>query len=164
MKMIKHSLTAGLSVLLLSSATFGKTDYFSDFPEGKTPEEIGKRVSINLLGREHHLSSFMRNNSSIHYAEVFTAYGALKFSELTNNRDLLLKLEKRYRPIVDEKNSAYIPNGYHGDYTAFAMVPFELYRLRGDKRFLNLGVKMVKEQWEYTNPEDGLTWQARWWI
>lgn len=106
----------------------------------------------------------MRNNSSIHYVGVFTAYGALKFSELSKDNQLLLDLEKRYRPMVDENNSTYIPNGSHGDYTAVEMIPFELYRLRSDKRFLELGTKMVEDQWRYTNPKDGLTWQARWWI
>jgi unsaturated rhamnogalacturonyl hydrolase len=149
---------------LLSQSSAQAYDGLKDFPEEKSPKVIGKKVAEDLLGRKHHLSSFMRNNSSLHYAEVFTAYGALKFADLTGDQDLLLSLERRYRPMVDENRSAYLPNGYHGDYTAVAMVPFELYRLRGDKRFLELGVEMVKKQWEYTNPKDGLTWQARWWI
>ena len=148
-------------VCMASAQTYKSLE---NFPKEKSPEVIGKKVAEDLISRKHQLSSFMRNNSSIHYAEVFTAYGALKFADLTNDQDLLLELEKRYRPMVDENNSAYIPNGYHGDYTAVAMIPFELYRLRGDKRFLELGVEMVKKQWEYTNPKDGLTWQARWWI
>ena len=138
----------------------------SKFPIGKTPKEIGLRVTENLLGREHMRTRFLNNKGkgSIHYAEIVTAYGAIKFSDLIEDRKLLLRLEKRYRPIVDEKDSDLIPQGFHGDFTVFALVPFELYRLRGDKRFYKLGKKMVDEQWKDPNPEDGLTWQARWWI
>lgn len=163
-------LMAGIS--LLSSAVFAakaggaSANALTHFPAGKTPQEIGRRVTENLLGRDHMLTTFLRQPKpgSIHYAEIVTAYGALKFSDLTNDRDLLLRLERRYRPIVDEDNSSYIPRGFHGDFTVFALVPFELYRLRGDKRFYRLGKEMVDEQWKDPNPEDGLTWQARWWI
>jgi len=153
-------------IMILSSAQAQEKGYLVNFPKGKTPQEIGTRVVENLLSRPFRLTTFLNNRGkgSIHYSEIVTAYGAIKFSDLTKNRDLLLRLEKRYRPIVDEGNSDLIPQGFHGDFTVFALVPFELYRLRGDKRFYNLGIKMVKEQWEYTNPEDGLTWQARWWI
>ena len=65
---------------------------------------------------------------------------------------------------MDEENSDLIPQGFHGDFTVFALVPFELYRLRGDMRFYMLELKMVDEQWKDPNPEDGLIWQARWWI
>ncbi len=153
-------------IMILSSAQAQEKGYLVNFPKGKTPQEIGARVVENLLSRPYRLTTFLSNRGkgSIHYSEIVTAYGAIKFSDITKDRKLLLSLEKRYRPIVDEENSDLIPQGFHGDFTVFALVPFELYRLRGDKRFYNLGMKMVKEQWEYTNPEDGLTWQARWWI
>ncbi|WP_462317178.1 glycoside hydrolase family 88/105 protein [Marinilabilia sp.] len=155
-----------LVLMIFSSVHAQKKDYLSNFPKGKTPEEIGIRITENLLSRPYRLTKFLKNRGegSIHYAEIVTAYGAIKYADLINDRKLLLRLEKRYRPIVDEKDSDLIPQGFHGDFTVFALVPFELYRLRGDKRFYNLGMKMIKEQWEHTNPEDGLTWQARWWI
>ncbi len=159
-------LLAGISLLAGPAAAGDRARHLGSFPEGKTPEEIGLRVAENLLGRNHMLTTFLRNEKpgSIHYAEICTAYGALKFSDLTHDRDLLLRLERRYRPIVDEENSGYIPRGFHGDFTVFALVPLELYRLRGDKRFYRLGIAMVDEQWRDPNPEDALTWQARWWI
>jgi len=143
-----------------------KKDYLSNFPVGKSPKEIGLRVTENLLSRPFMLTTFLnsKGKGSIHYAEIVTAYGALGFADLTKDRQLLLRLEKRYRPIVDEENSDLIPKGFHGDFTVFALVPFELFRIRGDKRFLKLGVQMVDLQWKDPNPEDGLTWQARWWI
>ena len=150
--------------ILLNLASAQAEDVLKNFPKDKTPEVIGNRVVENLLGRKYMTTKFLRNKGSIHYAEICTAYGALKFADLTEDRDLLLRLEHRYRPIVDEEDSDYIPKGFHGDFTVFALVPFELYRLRGDKRFLDLGVKMVKEQWKDPNPADGMTWQARWWI
>ncbi|HSH08983.1 MAG TPA: glycoside hydrolase family 88 protein [Oceanipulchritudo sp.] len=163
---LNRLILVGISVIFGGTLTSGAQDYLSDFPEGKTPGEIGARVVDNLLSRPYRLTKFLRNRGegSIHYAEICTAYGALGFADLTNDNDLLLRLEKRYRPIVDEKDSDLIPQGFHGDFTVFALVPFELYRLRGDRRFLELGVKMVEEQWKDPNPEDGMTWQARWWI
>lgn len=166
-KSIRVSLLAStvtLSVLSVSPLQAETSDPLAGFPAGCAPEEIGLRVVENLLSRPFMTTTFLRNRGSIHYAEICTAYGALGFADATKNRDLLLRLEKRYRPIVDEKNSAFIPEGFHGDFTVFALVPLELYRLRGDKRFYHLGMRMVDEQWKDPNPEDGLTWQARWWI
>ena len=153
-------------LMIFSSGQAQGNDYLSNLPAGKKPEEIGKRITDNLLSRPFRRTKFLNNKGegSIHYAEIVTAYGAIKFSDLTNDRDLLIKLEKRYRPIVDEGDSDLIPQGFHGDFTVFALVPFELYRLRGDMRFYNLGKQLVDEQWKDPNPEDGLTWQARWWI
>ena len=158
----RGAVMAGLWLCLGSAQAY---ESLENFPQDKTPQVIGKKVAEDLLGRKFMLSRFSKESPSIHYAEICTAYGAIKFADLTKDTDLLQKLEKRYLPIVEDKNSTLIPNGFHGDYTVFAMVPFELYRLRGDKRFLDLGVKMVDEQWDKKNlSEDGMTKQARWWI
>ena len=168
-KRIQLNLLTGilsLAGLLAVSAQAGSTDSLSHFPKDKSPEVIGKRLVENLLASDHKLVKgykFIRTNHSIHYAEICAAWGALGFTELTNDRDLLLDLERRYRPIVDEENSDYIPKGYHGDFTASAHLYLKLYQLRGDKRFYRLGMGMIKKQWENPNPEDGLTWQARYW-
>ncbi len=169
-KTIKLSLLVGILSLagaVAASAQSGSGDPLSNFPEGKTPEVIGKRLAENLLASDHKLVKgykFIRTNHSIHYAEICAAWGALGFAELTNDDDMLSALQYRYRPIVDEENSEYIPRGYHGDFTAAAHLYLKMYQLRGDKRFYDLGIKMVDEQWKDPNPEDGLTWQARWWI
>ncbi len=157
-------LAALLFAITLPALVQAAPDSLADFPKGSTPQEVGKRVVGNLLARPYMTTKFMNNRGSIHYAEICTAYGALQFADLTKDKDLLDRLEKRYLPIVNETNSALIPEGSHGDFTVFALVPFELYQLRGDKRFLDLGTKMVTDQWKVTNPTNGLTLQARWWI
>lgn len=140
------------------------SEAWNQFPAGATPTEIGKRVSENLLSRPYMITKFMDNIGSIHYAEICTAYGALGFADLTKNQDLLKRLALRYSPIVEEPKTPLIPVGSHGDFTVFGLVPFELYRLNGDARYLKLAEKMVIDQWKEVNPADGLTHQARWWI
>ena len=156
-------LTILLYVLALPSLIEAAPDPLADFPKGSTPQEIGKRVAENLLSRPYMTTKAMNNRGSIHYAEICTAYGALRFADITKDKDLLDRLEKRYLPIVNDPDTPLIPVGFHGDFTVFALVPFELYHLRGDRRFLDLGTKMVTDQWKVTNPADGLTLQARWW-
>ena len=59
-------------------------DYFSSFPEGFTPEEVGTKLSQRFISGEH-----MFYAKWIHYAEVCTWYGALQFAQVTDDQELI---------------------------------------------------------------------------
>ena len=62
-------------------------DYFSNWPAGTAPREVGKRVAEHFLTSPHQCAT-------IFYGEVGTWYGALTFAHLTSDRDLQEKLNR----------------------------------------------------------------------
>jgi rhamnogalacturonyl hydrolase YesR len=56
-----------------------------------------------------------------------------------------------------------VPHADHVDRSVFGILPMEIYRQIGDRRYLAIGKRSADEQWE--NPDEaGLTRQSRWWI
>ncbi|HTW61300.1 MAG TPA: hypothetical protein VMD55_05780, partial [Terracidiphilus sp.] len=66
-----------VSALILPAAA--QQDYFSNWPPGDSPQEIGKRVA------EHFVSSPHQGAKTIEYSEDGTWYGALTFAQLTHD-------------------------------------------------------------------------------
>ena len=63
-------------------------NYFGDFPVKADPKTVGNKLSRRLMETKHQLYF----DRGIHYAEVCTWYGALRFAELTNNKELMFGL------------------------------------------------------------------------
>src|ERR1700733_6777104 len=83
--------------LLLSAATVSlsaQPDYFSNWPAGRSPQEVGKRLA------DHFVTSPHQYTPTIHYSEVCAWYGALTFAQLTHDTDLTQKLIKKFVPIL----------------------------------------------------------------
>jgi rhamnogalacturonyl hydrolase YesR len=160
------------AVVLLLSALSARAGYdFGDWPAGKSPGEIGRRVAANFVPRPH-LPQW--EDKVIHYAEACTWYGALTFAQLSNDAALQAQLVRRFEPLFGEQKDL-IPSPDHVDWTVFAAVPLEIYRQNQDLRCLALGEWMAMRQWgepfgrrlEPTARENaarGLTWQTRLWI
>lgn len=140
----------------------------TDFPAGYTPQEIGSRVAHSFIAAEHMIHADVR----IHYAEVCTWYGALKFAEATNDRDLFEMLQERFEPLFTTEKQ-YQPGMNHVDYNMFGCLPLEFYRITNETKYLDLGLPYADTQWEV--PEDatdeqkawadkGYSWQTRLWI
>jgi rhamnogalacturonyl hydrolase YesR len=56
-----------------------------------------------------------------------------------------------------------VPVADHVDRSVFGILPLEIYRQIGDRRYLAIGKKSADDQW--ANPDEaGLTRQSRWWI
>lgn len=123
-------------------------------------KEVGRRVVQNLLDRKDY--SLYRPGKGLHYAEACTAVGALRFADYTGDKALLEKIIARYEKFL-EPDSILISRHSHVDHNVEGIVPFEIYRITGDKRWLELGLTFADSQWE-TTQEDGLTSQTRWWI
>ncbi|MDR3261960.1 MAG: glycoside hydrolase family 88 protein [Tannerella sp.] len=139
-----------------------------NFPEGYAPREAGALVSKRFLSGEH----MLHGGKWIHYAEVCTWYGALKYATAVNDKELVRKLQERFEPLFTTEKD-YQPIMNHVDLNMFGCLPLEFYQQTKDKRYLALGIPYADTQW--TLPEDatedyralaakGLSWQTRMWI
>ena len=78
--------------VFVMTSTITAQDYFSNFPVRANPKIVGKKVSSRLMETKHQLYG----DRGIHYAEVCTWYGALRFAEMTNDKELTKKLRERF--------------------------------------------------------------------
>lgn len=108
----------------------------------------------------------------IHYAEVCTWYGALRFAELADNKGLIRQLRNRFEPLFHIEKKI-LPLPVHVDQNMFGCLPLKLYRLTKDERYKELGMPYADTQ--YTLPSNaneeekewdqkGYSWQTRLWI
>lgn len=141
---------------------------FTDFPEGFTPKEIGARLGRHFIPGEH----FLHGGKWIHYAEVCTWLGALRYARIAGDNELIDMLEERFKPLFSTEK-AYLPPMNHVDLNMFGSLPLEFYKVRGDKKYYDLGMPYADTQWqlpanatpaEKAHAEKGLSWQTRLWI
>ncbi|MDR2775473.1 MAG: glycoside hydrolase family 88 protein [Tannerella sp.] len=141
------------------------------FPEGYRPEEIGARLSKRFIPGRH---MFHRRNSrdGIHYAEVCTWYGALKYAVAAGDQVLVGQLRDRFEPLFTTE-SKHLPSTDHVDLNMFGCLPLEFYQITGDRRYFDLGIPYANTQWQ--TPDNAtaeekiwaggnFSWQTRLWI
>jgi rhamnogalacturonyl hydrolase YesR len=144
---------------------------FSTWPDGCSPQEIGKRVADRFVATSH---AAISKSSIITYPETCTWYGALQFAEVTNDKILFQQLVNRFEPLFDSSKSM-IPVPDHVDLSVFGAVPLELYIQTKEKKYLDLGIQIADKQWAQPEGprvtslshlfyEKGLSWQTRLWI
>lgn len=171
---IKHSITP---VLLLCICLFvlscRKTETQSrydlvTFPEGFSPQEIGDKLSNRFIESEH----MLHDGKWIHYAEVCTWYGALRYAEAAKDTTLIKKLEERFLPLFSSEKEL-LPIMNHVDLNMFGCLPLEFYRINGNEIFYNVGMPYADTQWQLpanATPQEkeyaqkDLSWQTRLWI
>ena len=134
-----------------------KPDPFTNWPAGKSPREIGKRVAERFVASGH-----LRDNTII-YPETCAWYGSLTFAQLSNDQELTRSLIERFGPLLTPEGSKLIPRSRHVDYSVFGAVPLEIYMQTKDRKYLELGQGIADRQWEMPTP-DGLTSETRFWI
>ena len=145
------------------------------WPNGKSPEEIGKRIAVKFLNTsnsQYGITHPRTPPTQITYPDVCAWLGGMWFSEVTENKELFRRFENRFTPLFDaEKNLQPIPN--HVDNNVFGSVPLELYIRTKQQKYLKLGLKYADSQWtvpENAKPEEkawadqGYSWQTRIWI
>lgn len=154
---------------LVSAQKAKESSDLKNWPKGCSPQEVGKRVADHFTIRPLPVAP-----RKIPYPEVCTWYGALTFARLTNDKQLAAKLEERFQPLFGI-DSVIIPVPNHVDNTVFGGVPFELFILTKDQKYLMMAKKIADKQWEAPqgtriNPsarryyDNGLTPQTRMWI
>ena len=133
-------------------------NYFTNWPAGTSPEEIGKQLS------EHFVTSPHQYTKTNHYSEVCAWYGALTFAELTHDDALRQELIKKFEPLMPGgAEEARIPKRHHVDDQIFGVVPLEISIQTKDPKYLAFGKSFADEQWNNPTP-DGLSDETRFWI
>ena len=145
-----------------------KKGYFDSFPEGSDPKVIGAKLSQRFIPGKR----MYHDGKWVHYAEVCTWYGALRFAQVVDDQTLIKQLQDRFEPLfTSEKEQQPIMN--HVDLNMFGCLPLEFYKITKDKRYYDLGMPYADTQWIL--PDDatdehqelaakGLSWQTRMWI
>jgi unsaturated rhamnogalacturonyl hydrolase len=158
MKRFNTTLLAPLLLALTLSASGQDNTYFSNWPSGVSPQEVGKRVA------EHFVLSPHQYTATIHYSEVATWYGALTFASLTHDDALRGELIHKFEPLMPGGGeAARIPVRRHVDDSIFGVVPLEIAIETKDPKYLAAGKAWADRQWENPRP-DGLSAETRFWI
>lgn len=147
---------------------FAQDGVLTDFPEGYTPGEVGRRLAYNFVNARHDLYA----GRYIHYAEVCTWNGALDYALRTNDKELAKRLQDKFEPFFSYEE-ALLPPMNHVDYNMFGSLTLKLYQITGDRRYMDMGIAYADTQWEVpgnAKPEEkawakkGYSWQTRMWI
>ena len=132
----------------------------NSWPPESSPDCISELVIEELLSRQDFMMYRTEEVRAVHYAEVCTAFGATRIAGWQKNESILERLSERYLRVIDEGigNTAN-----HVDANVYGILPLELYRYTGNRRFLEQGMALADGQWEDPLP-NGLTHQTRYWI
>ena len=154
MKIAALSLVFSLAAMVAPA----QQDYFSNWPEGLSPQEVGKRLA------EHFVTSPHQYTATIHYSEVCAWYGALTYAQLTHDDALRDALIKKYQPLMPGGTEAdRIPQRHHVDDSIFGIISLEIAIQTKDAKQLEIGKGWADRQWENPQP-DGLSGETRYWI
>src|SRR6266851_5378863 len=107
------------AVALFTLPLTAQTNYFTDWPAGSSPQEVGKRVA------EHFVTTPHADPKHIVYQEVCAWYGALTFAQLSGDKDLSAKLIRRFDPLMTPTGADLIGKDRHVDFTVFGTLPLE---------------------------------------
>lgn len=147
-------------LLIANSRVTAQSAYFSKWPAGTSPQEIGKRVAENFVARKLEYTEAKREY--VIYPEVCAWYGSLTVAKLTKDIDLRTRLIQKFDPLLaqDAKRISQEP---HVDFRVFGTLPLEIFMQTKDRRFRDIGIGLADKQWDKTTP-DGITAEARYWI
>ena len=147
-----------VSVALCCTASVAQDAYFTNWPPGTSPQEVGKKMA------EHFVTSPHQYTATIHYSEVCAWYGALTFATLTHDDALRAELIKKFEPLLPGgTEAARIPTRHHVDDSIFGVVPLEIGLETKDPKYLADGTLWADRQWDNPQP-DGLSAETRYWI
>ena len=149
------------AAMLIPALAFAQNKYFTDWPSGTDPREVGKRVAERFIPTPHMVNT-NHGKLSLHYAHVATWTGALQFARVTKDDDLAARLATRFEPFL-ASDAPRVPRGDHVDADVFGALPLELYMQTHRYQYRIMGLAFADGEWD--NPDaDGLTRQTRWWI
>ena len=116
-------------LFLLSSfqLLIAQTSLLKNFPEGYTPDEIGRRIAYRFVTEKHALHA----GKWIGYPETFYWNGSLKYAAAAKDKALIKLLQARFEHLfTTEKELLPIKN--HVDLNMFGSLPLELYWVTKD--------------------------------
>jgi rhamnogalacturonyl hydrolase YesR len=158
-KQIKNTLYLAALVFGLTMPAFAQgDDYFTNWPKGVSPQEVGKNLA------EHFVTSPHQYTATLHYSEVATWYGALSFAQRSHDDALQKELIRKFEPLMPGgAEAARIPLRRHVDDSIFGVVPLEIAIETKNPKYLVEGKRWADRQWENPRP-DGLSAETRFWI
>ncbi|MGB6831205.1 MAG: glycoside hydrolase family 88 protein [Terracidiphilus sp.] len=157
MHLASGMIAVGLILQAGAATVAAQEDYFSNWPAGSSPQEVGKRLAELFITSPH-------QSSTIFYGEVGAWYGALTFAQLTADADLRDRLIKRFDPLLPGgAETVLIGRRRHVDDEIFGIVPLEIAIQTKDPKYLAYGKEFADRQWENPLP-DGLSAETRYWI
>src|SRR5712664_3734542 len=131
-----------VTFLLVSSngRVLAQSAYFSKWPVGTSPQEVGKRVAENFVARQLEFAQGKRKY--VIYPEVCAWYGSLTVAQLTKDNDLKTRLIRKFDLLfgADAKRISQEP---HVDYRVFGTLPLEIYMQTKDRRFFDIGIGLA---------------------
>jgi rhamnogalacturonyl hydrolase YesR len=153
-----HCLVLALSLATCSLAAQTPQSYFSNWPAGLSPQEVGKRVAEHFVPSPHH------EPGKIHYSEAAAWYGALTYASLTHDPGLQHELIRRFDPLLPGgAEVGLIPSRRHVDDEIFGIIPMEIGIQTHDAKYTAMGLQFADHQWENPQP-DGLSAETRYWV
>lgn len=147
---MKKYVFLGLGVLILIFQLEAREGQEGKIKVKNDPVLVGERVAENVINRRF----------GWRYQRACAYYGALIFSEATNNPEILQKVKKGYHSF--SKGIKFNLKG-HVDYNVFGIWPFEIYRQTGDEHYLNKPLFLANHEFEKVQ-EDGLSSFTRFWV
>ena len=170
--MRKHYLSSAAAVAFVAvSAAADALDCLRDWPSGVDPKTVATRVArqfmsgLETFGPEKDwvyepmgyagsggYGSHGRPNG-IHYCVAILWAHAIECARLTGDRWLEKRLIDKFELFYNERKDA-LPPPYHVDMTVFGMLPLEIYCMNGDKRALDMGLKIAENQWAKPQASD----------
>ncbi len=166
---VRGKMIAIFAAILALASAFGSAPAeqqkeFSNWPEGTSPQVIGKRVAENFIARPFRAQSDpTKAKAGIIYPEVCAWYGALAVAQLTRDNDLQGRLIRKLDQLMTPPDSSMISQNAHVDFRVFGVVPLEAYTQTKVQKYLDLGRSFADRQWADPAP-DGITREARYWI
>ena len=153
------ALLVATAALASSAPSFAQANpYFSNWPAGTSPQEVGKHLA------EHFVTSPHQYSATLHYSEAVAWYGALTFAQVTHDNPLQTELIQRFQPLMPGGAEAdRRPIRRHVDDEVFGIVPLQIAIQTHDARYLAEGKYWADRQWENPRP-DGLSAETRFWV
>jgi rhamnogalacturonyl hydrolase YesR len=149
------------AALLGANAALAQDGYFTAWPAGTDPREIGRRLVERFIPTPH-MEMPGHGPQALHYAHVAAWVGALQFAAVAGDQELVQRLATRFEPFL-APDAPRVPRSDHVDADVFGALPLELYLQTHRYQYRLMGLAFADGQWDQPTA-DGLTHQTRWWI
>ena len=158
------------ATLLLAPLVFGAAigeDCFADWPEGKDPATVSRRLTDLFLSTSpdrYKPQGFVSpecyadkdgygGGRHIHYSVASLWINAMECARLLGDKGREQQLVDAFEPYYGDKEWM-LPKFKHVDFTIVGSVPLEIAILNGDARAKALGLKYADMQWEKPKADD----------
>src|SRR5256885_9861521 len=139
----RTTLLFAVTMFLSSGLPVAAQSYFTKWPAGSSPQEVGKRVAENFVARKLEVEDGKRQFAI--YPEACAWYGSLTVAQLTKDQDLQNRLIAKFDPLLGE-HAKWISPDAHVDMPVFGIIPLEIYQQTKEQKYLELGRGLADKQ------------------